>query len=102
MNEPNELNTLKLAAISTACIQNTEATAKYRISAENRCWTQAYADVCVAVDREMRERHRAERAESAYKILLEAVRHDSEVSKRSIELLLSIHNLAVATFEGRE
>lgn len=44
---------MQLAAISTATIQNTEATVKDRIGSDNPYWTVAYGDVCRAVDREM-------------------------------------------------
>lgn len=42
-----------LAAISTASIQNTPASAKERIHRDSPYWTQAYGDVCTAIDREM-------------------------------------------------
>lgn len=63
--ETRELAIMQLAGISTATIQNTETTIKDRIGRDNPYWTVAYGDVCVAVDREMRERARAERAEAA-------------------------------------
>jgi hypothetical protein len=55
---------MQAAAVMTATIQNTPTTIKDRIGRENPYWTQAYADVCAAVDREMRERARAEKAEA--------------------------------------
>lgn len=58
-----ENHIMQLAGISTACIQNTKSTIKDRIPKDNPYWTVAYGDVCVAVDREMRERKRAEEAE---------------------------------------
>lgn len=52
----NEIRIMQLAAISTASIQNTESTVKERIGRENPYWSQAYEDVCVAVNREMAHR----------------------------------------------
>jgi hypothetical protein len=51
-----ETHALQLAAISTASVQNTETTVKDRIDRDNPYWTQAYGDVCAAVDREMKHR----------------------------------------------
>ena len=56
-----ELSSLQLAGISTASIQNTDATVKDRITRENPYWTQAYGDVCRAVDREMQQRQECDR-----------------------------------------
>jgi len=56
---------MMLVAVMTASMQNTETTIKDRIDQNHLYWSQAYADVCVAVDREMRERGRAEKAEAA-------------------------------------
>ncbi len=52
----DETHGLQLAGISTATIQNTERTIKDRIGPENPYHTVAYADVCRAVDREMKLR----------------------------------------------
>jgi hypothetical protein len=68
-----ETHTMQLAAIMTASMQNTESTIKDRIDRSSPYWTQAYADVCVAVDREIRERKRAEKAEAACKALRSAL-----------------------------
>jgi hypothetical protein len=54
----DEHTAMLLAAISTASIQNTRESAKERIGKDNPCWTQAYEDVCTAVDREMALRER--------------------------------------------
>jgi hypothetical protein len=64
LEQANELHNMQLAGVMTASMQNTESTIKDRIDRTNPYWTQAYADVCTTVDREMRERARAERAES--------------------------------------
>lgn len=64
-----ELWNMCLAAVMTASLQNTESTIKDRIPQDNPYWTPAYADVCTAVDREMRERKRAEAAEARVKEL---------------------------------
>lgn len=58
LGEERELHTMQLAAISTACVQNTETTKKDRIGRENPYCTVAYLDVCTSVDREMKERER--------------------------------------------
>jgi hypothetical protein len=58
--QPDELHVMQMAAISTASIQNTRESAKERIGRDNPYWTQAYDDVCRAVDREMDARERAE------------------------------------------
>lgn len=56
---------MQAAACMTACLQNTRESAKARIQRGHAYYTQAYGDVCTAVDREMRERERAETAEAA-------------------------------------
>ncbi len=53
LKEVEELHLLRLAAISTASLQNTPASVAQRIDKNNPYWTVAYADVCRAVDREM-------------------------------------------------
>lgn len=63
MNKPDETHIMQLAAISTATLQNTETTIKDRIPKDSPYWTVAYADVCTAIDREIRERNRANAAE---------------------------------------
>lgn len=60
-----ELHGRQLVAISTASTQNTVELADNRLGSTHLYWTQAYADVCAAVNREMRERERAEKAEAA-------------------------------------
>lgn len=59
----NDRHIMQLAGISTAAVQNTRETTKDRITRENPYWTQSYEDVCVAVDREIAQRERAEKAE---------------------------------------
>jgi hypothetical protein len=60
VKELEEFHTMQLAAVMTASIQNTESTVKDRIGSDNPYWTQAYADVCVAIDREMAHRAKVE------------------------------------------
>lgn len=48
-----DLMAMRMAAISAASYQNTEATRKERIDRWNDYWTPAYGDVCAAVDREI-------------------------------------------------
>jgi len=48
-----EVERMKAAAVMTASIQNTERTVKDRITQGHPYWSQGYADVCRAVDREM-------------------------------------------------
>ena len=74
-----ELHVMQLAAISTATVQNTEATLKDRIDKTSPYWTVAYMDTCVAVDREMRERKRA----------LEGVR---EGMNKAVQVLSELEN----------
>lgn len=62
--EIQELHVMQLAAISTAALQNTEASKSERIGKYNPYWTVAYQDVCDAVDREILERNRANRINS--------------------------------------
>lgn len=59
VKQMEELHVMQLAAISTATVQNTETMVKDRIDKTSPYWTVAYMDTCVAVDREMRERNRA-------------------------------------------
>ncbi len=51
-----ELERMRAAAMMTATLQNTESTIKDRITRDNPYWSQGYADVCAAVDREIRLR----------------------------------------------
>lgn len=64
MSDPKilENHALQMAAIMTATMQNTETTKRDRIDRTNPFWTQAYADVCVAIDREMKLRTELEQA----------------------------------------
>lgn len=55
---------MQLAAISTAAYQNTPSTVKDRIDEDSPYWTVAYGDVCRAVDREIAQRERADKAEA--------------------------------------
>jgi hypothetical protein len=79
-----DLLRMQAAACMTATLQNTRESAKQRIGRDNQYWTQAYQDVCDAVDREIEWRERAqssehnfgiehERAESAERRLAVAV-----------------------------
>lgn len=70
--EARERHGIQLAAISTACIQNSETSAKDRIGRENPYWTVAYGDVCVAIDREMKLRLELEEAMDKLSKQLEA------------------------------
>jgi hypothetical protein len=63
-NGIGEAEANRLAAISTAALANTPVTAAAaRIANDHPCWTAAYEDVFSAVQREIRERERAEAAE---------------------------------------
>lgn len=57
--EAKELHIMQMAGISTAALMNTREAAKERIGKDNPYWTQAYQDVCDAVDREMTHREAA-------------------------------------------
>lgn len=95
-----ELHDVQLAAISTACVQNTRDSATMRIWRENPYWTVAYGDVCVAVDREMAERARAEKAERELAELrqrdtcgreaLAGLRKELDEARREIERLTGV------------
>lgn len=58
--EQVELHYQQLAAISTGARQNTRGTAMDRIKRDHPYWTQAYQDVCTAIDREMTIREQVE------------------------------------------
>jgi GTPase Era involved in 16S rRNA processing len=72
-----ELHNMQLAAISTASIQNTSETIADRINKDSPYWSWSYRDTCVAVDREMRERARAEAAEAACAEMREFIEYAS-------------------------
>lgn len=57
-----DFHVMQLAAISTASIQNTEKSKLDRITAENDYCSQAYLDVCAAIDREMARRNERDEA----------------------------------------
>lgn len=80
----DEHTALQLAAISVASIQNTRDTAKQRIGKDSPYWTQTYEDVCTAVEREMRERERAEAAETTVSAIRQ---HDPKVDVQSEQVL---------------
>ncbi len=62
-----ELLRMQGAAVMTASLQNTEKTVKDRITRDSPYWSQCYADVCAAVDREMAHRETTERLKAALK-----------------------------------
>jgi hypothetical protein len=53
----------RLAACMHAALANTDEAVEQRLTANSPYWSASYQDVCDAVDREMRERGRAEKAE---------------------------------------
>ena len=61
----DEFRIMQLAAISTASIQNTEKSIADRLPSDSPYYSAAYHDVCVAVDREMRERNLADKFRKA-------------------------------------
>lgn len=62
----SEAEALRLAAISTASLCNTRESAKQmRIGRDHPYWTQAYEDVCEAVEREMALREELKAMQSA-------------------------------------
>jgi len=73
LDELKELHNMQLVAVMTATLQNTETSIKDRLDKNNIYWTTAYQDVCNSVDREMRERERAEKAERERDLLRKAV-----------------------------
>ena len=73
LNEARESEIMKLAAISTASLQNSEKTVKDRISADNPYYSTAYQDVCDAVDREITLRVSIDRKNAVIAQCLEAL-----------------------------
>ena len=62
-----ERHRMQLAAIGVMATCNTRETANFhRIGRDNPYWTPALERVCIAVDREMEERERADAAEMRY------------------------------------
>jgi len=68
-----ERHTIQLAAISTASIQNTRGTIVDRIDRNSPYWTVAYEDVCRAIDREIKQRERADRLDAALRLACNAL-----------------------------
>jgi hypothetical protein len=60
----DETQTMQLAAIMTASIQNTPSTRQERIARDHPYWSVAYSDVCVAIDREIALREQLDAAEA--------------------------------------
>lgn len=58
--EEMEVLRVQLAACMTAAALNTRTTSNDRINRDNPYWSQAYADVCAAVDREIAHREKVE------------------------------------------
>lgn len=86
--EAEELYTMRLAGISTATTQNTRTTIKDRITRESPYWTQAYADVCIAIDREMNWREKYDELTAR----LEELRGRTEQAERRNEILSDQNN----------
>lgn len=64
LDESNELHRMQMAGICVAAMTN-GGDLSGRIGKDNPYWTPVYHDVCDAVDREIKERQRAETAEAA-------------------------------------
>lgn len=60
LEEIKELHRIQIAAICSATLQNTDSSVKDRIKPDNLYWSVAYGDVCNAIDREIKERKRAD------------------------------------------
>lgn len=76
-----ERERVRLAACGVAAMQNTRTSAKDRMPPDAWAWSASYSDVCRAVDNEMNERERAERAEAerdALRAERDALREDAE------------------------
>lgn len=59
------LHRMQMAAISVAALMNTRASAEgWKMHKDEPYWTPAYQDVCIAIEREMKERDRADKAEA--------------------------------------
>lgn len=79
--EKDELHVMQLAAIMTASLQNTECSTKDRIHRSSPYWTQAYEDVCRAVDREMGHREEVEQLRNQVKRLFTQQEREESVRK---------------------
>lgn len=106
--ELEELHIMQLVAISTASVQNTEATIKDRIGPDHIYCTTAYLDVCRAVDREMKHRDRIAELEAAHARMVTDFRNLTETYHielaRSKSLILAEKRIAEleAQVKGQE
>lgn len=66
---------IKLAAISTASIQNTKKTIVDRLEPDHPYYTIAYGDVCAAIDREIQAREKLAKAVEALELIGETNLH---------------------------
>lgn len=80
---------VRVAACGVAAMQNTRTSADMRMKRDEWAWSDSYYEVCRAVDREIAERERAERAESD----LAAARAECERMRAALDTL--------ADFAGR-
>lgn len=87
---------IQLAAISTASIQNTPASAKDRIGRDNPYWTVAYGDVCTAIDREMKliataseQQHSEDPKKEAMHIVISLLAAKANVSNETLVGMLN-------------
>lgn len=82
IDELKENHNLQMAGVMTASMQNTQSTIKDRIDRSNPYWTQAYQDVCDAVDREVKLRQERddyrEALEGIQKSTLDLINDDTE------------------------
>lgn len=82
---------MKFAAIMTATVENTRASVLRRITQGHPYWTVAYGDVCCAVDREIMQRERADKAEAAlaaYREVLVMIKRDLDTSRDDHDTLI--------------
>lgn len=98
-----ELHQMQMAGIMTASFQNTPSTVKDRLDPSSPYWTQAYADVCAAVDREMALLARVEAAEKERdknSEVIAATRAMSIDAFRRVRALIGITDADPLPFEG--
>ena len=96
-----ERERVRLAACGVAAMQNTRSSARDRIAHDSFAWSASYSDVCRAVDKEMDERERAERAEAERDTLAAIVRAADEMHLKPTMDNINAWADARAKWEGK-
>ncbi len=86
-----DLNNMRMAAVMTACTQNTWASQKDRIGRGHAYWTQCYGDVCAAIDREILLRQERDKLAGYYDSIVKTIGHDQILKAYDVQgkLLMS-------------